>query len=93
MNLWLSLYLPSRLNRDSIGVVNGEVMTSLHFPQAWLEAAKSYVPGDEALSVMAWMLAVHDGKIKVEDRIPVWSWGNKEKARAYVEAVLAARAT
>jgi len=92
MTLWLSLYLPSRTNRDAIGVEDGRVVMSVHFPTAWLEAAKTYIPGiPEYLSVMAWMFAVHEGKIQVEDRIPGWAWGDEEEARAYLKAALAER--
>lgn len=92
MILWLSLYLPSRLNCDSIGVEDGQVVTSLHFPPDWLAVAKSYLPGaPEDLSVMAWMFDVHSGRIKVEDRIPVWGWGDKHKALDELKKALAER--
>lgn len=91
MEFTLALYTADGFNRDCIGVVGGMVETSVGFPQAWLDAAKRYLPGDEALSVLAWMLAAHDGEVRVEGRRPVWHWGRKEEARAYVEERLGVR--
>ncbi|WP_018465317.1 hypothetical protein [Calidithermus timidus] len=89
MKLTLVLYLPSRTNQNSIGVEDGQIVTSRYFPRAWLEAAQSYLPGvPEHLSVLAWMLDVHAGKVRVEDRLPGWGWGDPHKARAYLKAEL-----
>lgn len=85
MRFALDLITPDRMNAVGIGVYDGAIVPSFGFPPEWLEAARGYWPGaPQDLSVLAWMLAVHDGKIRAGDHIPLWSLGRVEEARAIV---------
>ncbi|PZA06493.1 MULTISPECIES: hypothetical protein [unclassified Meiothermus] len=82
----LNLIAPDRMNTHGIGVYGTEVVPGWEFPQAWLEAAKTYRPDlPEHLSALAWMLAVHSGQINVGGYYPVWALGRVEEAQALVQ--------
>lgn len=85
MRFALDLLTPDRMNAVGIGVYGGTIVPSWGFPPEWLEAAKGYWPGvSPDLSVLAWMLAVNDGKVRAGDHIPLWVMGRVEEARALV---------
>jgi hypothetical protein len=79
---------PNRRNSVGLCVVDDQIIPSLSFPAEWLEAAKTYVPSlPPHLSAVAWLLDVGEGRLAVEDRIPVWSLGDPGKVRDLLDAV------